>query len=148
MKVIFLKDVKNIGKKYDEKNVADGYALNFLIPNHLAEVATEKVIKKVELLRAQESADRKIQEELLLKNLKAVSELTLVLTEKANPKGHLFASIHTLELSKAIKEQSRLDIPAEFIVLEKPIKEIGGHMVEVKVQDKTAQFKVEVKATE
>ncbi len=44
MKIIFIKDVENIGKKYEVKEVKDGYARNFLIPNNLAKIATEKTL--------------------------------------------------------------------------------------------------------
>ena len=49
MKVVLLKDIKGVGKKNDIKTIADGYALNFLIPQNLAEVATAQALKNVEL---------------------------------------------------------------------------------------------------
>ena len=52
MKVIFLEDVRNVGKKYDIKDVSDGYARNFLFPNKLAETATPEAIKKLESMKA------------------------------------------------------------------------------------------------
>ena len=93
MKVILLKDVAKIGRKYDIKNVADGYALNMLIPRGLAVVATEQAMKKVETLKVNDTTDKKIQTELLLKNLEVIKNLTLNLKEKANEKGHLFAGV-------------------------------------------------------
>lgn len=51
MKVIFLQDVKGQGKKFEEKNVADGYAQNFLLPNNLALVADKAGLAKAEQLR-------------------------------------------------------------------------------------------------
>ncbi len=146
MKVILLKDSKILGKKYDIKNVSDGHAINFLFPQGLAENATEKAVKKVELLKTQDMENKKVQEDLLIKNLKQVSALTITLTEKANAKGHLFAKIHAEEISKAIKEQSQLDIMPEFIILEAPVKEVGESMIDVKVRDKVAQFKLVVAA--
>jgi len=52
MKVIFLDDVRNVGKKYDIKDVSDGYARNFLFPNKLAETASSEAIKKLESMKA------------------------------------------------------------------------------------------------
>lgn len=146
MKVILLKDIRGVGKKYDVKDVSDGHALNFLIPQGGAESATPKALKRAEVMKSAEAAERKIQEDLLAKNLADVGSVSVNLSEKANEKGHLFAQIHAPQLSKAIKEQTRLDIPSEFIILEKPIKEIGDHLVEVKVGGKSAKFKVVVTA--
>lgn len=144
MKVVLLKNVAKVGNKFDVKNVADGYALNFLIPNGLAEAATASVLKRVEVLKKEIAADLKIKEDLLLKNLKDIGGVVLNIKGKANAKGSLFAGIHKEELSKEIKEQTRLDIDPSFIDLEKPIKEVGDHEVTVKVSDKTVKFKVVV----
>ncbi len=146
MKIILLKDAKNIGKKYDVKDVSDGHALNRLIPQGIAEVATVSSMKKLEVLKSRDLEDRKIQENLLQKNLKAVGALKITLTEKANEKGHLFAQIHAEEIAKAVKAESQLDILPEFIHLEKPIKEVGEHKVEVKAGDKSAVFTLTVEA--
>ena len=48
MRVILLQDIEKLGKKYDVKEVADGYARNFLIPKSLAKPATEEALKWLE----------------------------------------------------------------------------------------------------
>lgn len=144
MKVIFLKNVPKVGQKYDVKNVSDGYALNFLIPQRLAEIASDGAMKKVNLLKAQDEQEKKVQADLLAKNMEAISGARVEFTEKASEKGHLFSSIHKEALVTALKEQAHLDIIADFIDLPKPIKETGEHKVTVKVGDKSAQFVVVV----
>lgn len=146
MKVILLKDVAKVGKKYQIIEVASGYAGNFLFPRNLAEIATDKAIIRVEKLLAEEKAQKQVREELLLKNLKSIEGVKIEITAKANEKGHLFASIHADELIPALKEQTRLDIDTDHLVIDKAIKEVGEHKVTVKVQDKTAVFVVYVKA--
>lgn len=66
MKVILLRDVKGVGKKYEEKNVSDGYATNFLLPQKLALVADKASMSKVNQLKEQSEA-KKIHEEQILK---------------------------------------------------------------------------------
>lgn len=146
MKVILKKDVPNIGKKHDVKNVSDGHALNFLIPNNLAVVATVAQIKSVELIKANLEAEKKIKENLLAKNLKEVGAIKIEISEKTNDKGHLFSGIHKEKISEEIKKQTGLDISPEFITLDKPIKEVGEHKVGVSVSEKTTQFIVNVKS--
>lgn len=147
MKVILLQDVKKVGKKYDTKNVADGYALNFLIPRKLAEVSNGTNEGKLGALKARDEAEKKIQEDLLMKNLKSIDGIVIEMEEKANDKGHLFKGVHKEELIAAIKKQTELDMTPEHIVLDKPIKEVGEHVVEVKVQAKAVKFKVNIVAT-
>jgi len=146
MKVILLKDVRAIGRKNEIKNVSDGHAVNFLFPQGLAEIATDKAIKRVEALRIQDEADRKVKEDLLIKNLKDLEGVTIEMSGKASEKGHLFAGIHKAELIPEIKKQTQLDIDESHIDLEKPIKEVGEHEIHIKVQDKTAKFKLIINA--
>ncbi len=146
MKVILLKNVPKVGRKYEIKNVSDGFALNFLIPQKAAEPATGPAVKRVEALRAKEVADQKIREDLLMKNLQSIQNVKIEFSEKANDKGHLFSGIHKERLVEELKAQTRLDISPEFIDLAKPLKEVGEHKVVVKVGDKSAEFTVVISA--
>jgi len=146
MQIILLKDVKGIGKRHDVKAVADGYALNLLIPQKLAEVATPGSLARVELLKKQELADRKVQEDLLAKNLKAIHDVRVETTVAANDEGHLFAGIHATEIAPLVKTSTGIDLLPEFIQLDKPIKTTGEHQIDVKVQGKSATFTLVVKA--
>ncbi len=146
MKIILLQDVEKVGKKYDIKNVSDGHALNLLIPRGLAEVATAAALKKVEKLKSEDIDHKKVQEDLLLMNLKAIEGVTLEILEKANDKGHLFAGVHKPEIIAHMKNDKHIDLLPEFIVLDKPIKEVGEHTVEIKVKDKKAMLKLVIGA--
>lgn len=132
MKVIFLQDVPNVGKKYEVKNVSDGYARNFLMPKKLAEIATDKIIKSAEKLKKQHDEEVRIKHDILEKNIKNLEGLRVVVYGKTNEKGHLFSIIHADDISKALKEQHRLDIPGKLVEIENPIKETGEHKVKVK----------------
>ncbi len=148
MKVILLKSVPKIGNKHDVLNVAEGFAMNSLFPRGLAEQATPKALVRVQQLKAAEDADRQVREELLLKNLGEIGGAKIEISGKANDKGHLFAGIHKDEIVAALKDQTRLDITPEYIVLDKPLKEAGEHKVEIKVQDKKAELTVVIVAAE
>ena len=146
MKIVLLKDVKGLGKKHDIKVVADGYALNSLIPQGLAEVATGKVLAKVEATKKLEEAERKVKEDLLAKNLKSIHDTVVEMTVDANEKGHLFAGIHGTEIAPLVKEKTGIDLLPEFIDLDKPIKEVGDHKIDVRVQGMSASFTLVIKA--
>ena len=146
MRVVLLKDVPKVGRKYDVKDVSDGHALNFLIPRGLAEKATSQALKKIESLKANKAAEKKIQGELLVKNLETIENLTLTLKEKANEKGHLFAGLTKEMLAGEIFKATRLNIDPESINLPKPLKETGEHKVKVEALGKIAEFIVIIEA--
>lgn len=146
MKIILLKDVSKVGKRYDIKEISDGYALNLLIPKGLAIPATPDALKRVELEKSREEGEMKVRHELLLKNLSELEGLTITITEKTNEKGHLFAGVHKPEIISAIEKQTRLQIDAEHIELEKPIKEIGIHEINIKVGERKVKFNLDIKA--
>src|SRR3990167_5369355 len=127
MKVILKQDIKGIGKKYEVKNVADGYAVNLLIPKKLAEFASPEAVKRAEILKATATAEIEIREELTKKQVEMLKGVKVVLNKKGNDKGHLFEKVHGEEISLALKEQAKIDIDPEFLKMEKPIKEIGEH---------------------
>ena len=144
MKVILLKHVPKTGNKHDIVNVSDGFALNSLFPKGLAERATPQTIKRIEDLKTAEEAQRLVREDLLLKNLSDLNDVKITIEGKANDKGHFFAGINKDEIIKALKEQKHIDMDAEHIILDKPLKEVGEHKVDVKVQDKDSHFTVEL----
>ena len=146
MKIILLKDVSKVGKKYEIKDISDGYALNLLIPRGLAVSATPDAIKRIELEKSRDVGEKQIHQELLLKNLEELNGITITMVEKANEKGHLFAGVHKPEIIPAILEQTRLQIDAEHMILDKPIKEIGLHEIVVKVGEKSIKFNLDIKA--
>ncbi|MFA5888863.1 MAG: 50S ribosomal protein L9 [Candidatus Paceibacterota bacterium] len=142
MKIILLKDIAKVGRKYDIKNVADGYALNLLIPKGLAQIATPQTEKNIEAMKAKDLVERRVQGELLAKNIEVLKDLVINMKEKANDKGHLFAGVTKEKLAEEILKNARLNIDPESIKLEKPIKEVGEHKVSVEVMGKKAEFKI------
>jgi large subunit ribosomal protein L9 len=146
MKVILKEDIKGVGKKYEVKNVADGYADNFLIPRKLAEYASPDAVKAAEILKATSAAEIEIREKLGQKQIEMLKGVKVVLKKKGNEKGHLFEKIHQQEISEALKEQAKIEINPEFLMVEKPIKEIGEHTVSVQVGKNKSEFKVVVEA--
>lgn len=138
MKIVLLKDIHGIGKKYDTVTVADGFALNNLIPKKQAEFATDSVVLKYTKLKEAEGEHRKAKEEEVLKDIQNIIAKTYEIKVKANEQGHLFAALHKDQIADVI------GIDSHFVNLNKNIKEVGEHEVEVKVQDKVFTVKLEV----
>ena len=142
MKIIFLQDVPRVGKKYDTKEVNDGYAMNFLLPRKLAVVATPKAVAELEMREKEIVLERQVQEDLLMKNLEEIKGKAVTIKGKTNELGHLFSAIHKKEIIEAMKEQNHADISEEFIVLEKPIKEVGEFEIQISIKNKKSSFKL------
>lgn len=144
MKVFFLKDVPKMGKKFDVREVADGYAQNFLFPKKLASPATKDVEQRIEKMKIETVQMKKISENLLMKNFEALAGTSVAMEEKANEKGHLFAAIRKEEITLKLRE-SGIEIPDECIILEKPIKETGEHVISIMMGGKRGYFTLSVK---
>ena len=146
MKVILKENIKGIGRKYEVKEVAEGYAQNFLLPKKLAEYASVEAVKKAQILQATNLAEIEIREKLTEKQVEMLKGVKIVLQKKTNEKGHLFEKIHLLEIAQALKEQAKIEINPEYLILENPIKEIGEHKILVQVGKNKGEFILMVEA--
>ena len=127
MKVILLKDVRTVGQHGEIKNVADGYAINFLFPQKLAEAATEEKIQQIATNKeARETLLHKQEEELGQKVL-ALKGKKIVLSSRATEKGGLFKAIASKDVARAIKAEHDIDVPEEAITFSEHIKTVGEH---------------------
>ncbi|OGJ03772.1 50S ribosomal protein L9 [Candidatus Nomurabacteria bacterium RIFCSPLOWO2_12_FULL_46_14] len=142
MRVIFLQDVPRVGKRHDIKEVNDGYALNFLLPRRLAVLATSKAMIELEIRQKEVIIEREVQESLLLKNLEEIKGKTITIKAKADEKGHLFAQIHKKQIIDSMRSEYHAEISEEFIVLEKPIKEVGEFEIPISIKGKKSSFKL------
>jgi len=145
MKIIFLKDVPRIAKKYDIKDVADGHGRH-LIMQKVAELATKEAITRIETKKLADVSQKKMNEELLKKTLAALDGASLTFFGKANEKGHLFASIHREEVLVELKRALRIELHPDYLVLDKPLKELGEFQIPVVVGKTRAVLTVNVQA--
>lgn len=145
MKVVFLKDVKGKGKKGEIKNVADGYAHNFLIKNGYAVEATSAALSAVEgqkKLTEKQAAQELANAEALKEKLEA---LTVELKAKSGADGRLFGSVTTKQVATALEKVHGIKIDKRKMELDDAIRTLGYTNVPVKLhQDVTATLKVHV----
>ena len=131
MKVVLLEDVEKVGKKYDVKQVADGFARNFLIPKNLAKVATKELSEWAEM---QKQLLEKKAEENLKKSQTLASSIDgqeVIFQVKVGPEGQLFESINSQKISEKLKELG-FEVKKNQIDLAEPIKEVGEYPVKIK----------------
>ena len=140
MKVIFVQDVAGVGRKGEVKEVKDGYARNFLIPNKKAEFATPQAVERAKLKQSSLEAEKQIQESLAKSSIEVLGGADLSLKKKANEKGHLFEQVHPEEISQLLQDTLKVELGPEFLKIEKPIKEIGDHKIEVQIGKVKGEF--------
>lgn len=145
MKVIFLKDVKGKGKKGEIKNVADGYAHNFLLKNNFAVEANQASISALD---GQKRKEDKHAEQVLedAKQLKEKLEaITIEIKAKSGDGGRLFGSITTKQVAEQLQKNHGIKLDKRKMELEDAIRALGFTNVPVKLhQEVVATLKVHV----
>ncbi len=127
MRVILLKDVAKVGQRGTMKEVADGYALNFLIARGLAVQATPEKVAAHEANIKREGEAQARANAALISAIQSIEGLRVETKVRATEKGGLFKSITTADIAKLLK----VNIPEAAIQLEKPIKQVGEHPIKI-----------------
>ncbi|HDD64587.1 MAG TPA: 50S ribosomal protein L9 [Firmicutes bacterium] len=135
MKVIFLKDFENKGKRGEIKEVKDGFARNFLIPQQIAIEATPSNIRMIEEMEkvAKRKREKKLKQAKEIK--KKLKETSITINIKAGQDDKLFGAITSEMIAEAIKKQTNLEIDRHQIVLEEPIKKLGIYKIPVRLAE-------------
>jgi large subunit ribosomal protein L9 len=143
MKIILLKDVPKVGRTGEIKEVAEGFALNLLLPQGKAVRATPE--KVAALKKAQENKVNEEQEKLRTQfdALKKIASLSI--TMRATTDGALFEAVTPHKLSVVLREKG-LALPEEAFGIKQPIKKVGNYAIPVTVGKQQWSLAVEVKA--
>lgn len=146
MKVILKQDIKNVGKKDEIINAADGYARNFLFPKGLAVPADNSNMNELKLKQKAEANQKAKDLESSKKLAEELKTKTLEISVKAGNNGKLFGGVTSKEISSALKEQLKIDIDKKKIQTD-TIKQEGIYKVNLKLlEGVTATVNVHVKA--
>jgi large subunit ribosomal protein L9 len=132
MKVILKHDVKGLGRAGDVKDVKDGYARNFLLPNGAAVVADAGALKNWERHRAERDERDRVEREGAEATAERLRALRIEIPVKAGEKNRLFGSVTNRESAEFIGREG-IDVDRHAIHLREPIKTVGDHRVEVRL---------------
>lgn len=148
MKVIFLKDVKDIASADTVKDVSDGYARNYLIPKGLAAIADKGTLKSLEM-RLKKKSESVEAERAELKNIASkIDGAQISIQVDVGENGKLFGSVTHQDIAKKLFESLGIEVDKKKIVLDEPIKTVGSFDVPVKfATDISATVKVNVAAS-
>ena len=146
MKVILLENIEKIGKKYEIKKVADGFARNFLFPKILAKLATEKNLKWLGEQKEIENKETKKELEKLQEIASSIDGLEIPISVKVGEKNQLFETINSQKIFDKLKEMD-FKIKKSQINLSKQIKELGEFPVKISF-DHNLEAEIRVIVTE
>lgn len=145
MKVILSKDVQGTGKAGEVKDVADGYARNYLIPRKLAIPATGGALKNVEQRKAAEQKKAAAEESTAQALADRLTSAPVILTAKVGDQGRLYGSITTGDIADQLSAQLGQPIDKRKIELDEPIRQLGTFDVTIRLhRTVSASVKVDV----
>ncbi|MDE6596298.1 MAG: 50S ribosomal protein L9 [Oscillospiraceae bacterium] len=147
MKVIFLQDVKGSGKKGDVKEVADGYARNFLIGKGLAVEATAKNMSDLAGKKSSEQHKADVAKQEAEAAAAKIKGKKVICKSKAGQGGKLFGSVTAGNIADLISAQLGVMVDKKKISLDTEIKSFGTYTAEVKFLAGISE-KVTVEVTE
>ncbi len=146
MKVVLLKDVRHVGTAGEIKEVADGYATNFLLPRKLAETATDEKVKELEAQKEARMAEAARVEEELASKVRELNGKSIALTLRATEKGGLFKAVSAGDIARAAAAQLQIGVPEDAIEFPEPIKTIGEHKADIRSKTAKAELGIVIAA--
>ena len=144
MKIILMDDVPSLGRRGDVREVSDGYARNYLLPQKLALHATAANLKNLEAIKARQDAAAAKLTVQAQEQARAIEALHFTQARQASDEGRLFGSIGKADIA-AFLSQHGVEVERRRIALDEPIKSVGDFTVPVRLHgDVTGQLKVSV----
>ena len=140
MEVVFTQDVPNKAKAGEVRRVPDGYARNYLLPQGLAEIATDEVKKRVHKITAVGDEVR-VRETAIMEELaKGLDDVTITLTARITPTGRYYGTITSTHIAMELADKVGREVERRWVEISEPIREPGEY-------DVTLRFSTDVSAT-
>jgi len=133
VKVVLLEEVQGIGGPGTVKDVADGYARNYLLPKKLATPATAGALKQVERVRAVEDRRQARLDEQAAAMAARIDGQEVTFRVRAGEEGRLYGSVTNGDVAEVLSRQIGEDVDKRRVILEEPIHVLGTYEVPVRL---------------
>jgi len=133
VRVILKAEVRGLGRTGEIKDVADGYARNYLLPKGLAFEATGGELKVLAQERQTEKTRKDRAHQDAEELAKRLGQVTLVFKLKAGDQGKTFGSVTAKEVADSLEKEAKAEIDKTKIILHEPLRSLGIHRVEVRL---------------
>jgi len=134
MKVILQKDIPNLGEAGDVKEVAEGYARNFLLPKKLVIPYNESSAKAIEHQKKLVKIKKEKRKKEGQKLVEALSNVALTIGAQVGEEDKLFGSVTAIDIAQRLSQMG-YSIDKRKIILPEPIKKAGEHEVKIKLDE-------------
>lgn len=133
MQVLLRKDIERLGRIGDVVDVKPGYARNYLLPRGVAVTLIPANIRRVQIEKKKNEAERLLQEQELNGLAERLKSASITIAAKANEEGHLFGSVNAAQIAEMLQSEG-YKVDEKMVELAEPIKEVG--VIEVPIQVK------------
>jgi large subunit ribosomal protein L9 len=144
MKVIMIHSIGGVGKQNDIKEVSDGYALNFLIPNGHAVHATPEKVKALQERLATAKRAIEDREKQVIQGIERLRGASVRILARANDAGGLYRELTPEMIVSAIVNSTGVHVPHQTIFMSEPIKKLGMHTIQIKNAGHSTDIRVVV----
>jgi large subunit ribosomal protein L9 len=145
MKVVFLKDLKHNGKKGEIKDVADGFARNYLIPQGIAVSASSGAVKDAQDQKQVDEYRKSKEKEELMGIADKINGIAIVFKAKGGGKDRIHGSITNADIAEKVSEATNYKIDKKKVILDEPLRQLGEHEVLINlVKDREVKIKVTI----
>lgn len=148
MEILLLQDISGVGKKNDILVVGDGFALNCLLPQRQALVATPTVRKRYAEQIRKRAEERDSERKLQIETAAALAGKSVLVERKSGKAGKLYAAVSAAELAEIINTQLSTKLTAKDVTIADPIKAAGSVQVQISIAGNLYPVTVIVKAVD
>ena len=144
MKIILMEDVPALGRRGEVRDVATGYARNFLLPKKLAVEATPANVRNLDQLKRRRTREEALARDVAQAAAERVAALALTVATRASEDGRLYGSVSAQDIVSFL-ERHGIAVERRRVLLEEPIKTLGEYRVSLRLHaDVTATLPVTV----
>jgi large subunit ribosomal protein L9 len=143
LKVFFIKDLSGKAKRGEIKEVADGYARNFLLPRGLAILATPGTVSNVQTHREQTAERQNLEQEKLTEIAHSIDGKQVTLRARAGAQERLFGSVTSTVIAQALSQLVGFKIDKRKIELDEPLRKLGNYDITIRLS-KDVEAKIAV----
>lgn len=144
MDVILLKDVEHLGEAGEIHEVADGYGRNYLIPQGMARVATDGVVRHQREIQRQQARKEAVKKEQAEELMKELEDMQVVFSAKTGEDNRIFGTVTTQQIAVELSNRG-FDIDRRDISLDEEIREVGVYTATISLmEDVTATLDIQV----
>lgn len=144
MKVILMEDIAKLGRRGEVREVAPGYARNYLLPRRLAEPATPANLRDIERLKRHREQEEGRKAEAVRDLAARIEGLTLTVPTQASEEGRLYGSVSAQDVAEFLAQQG-IGVEKRRVLLDEPIKALGEYAVPIRLHGElTASLRVSV----